>query len=64
MSLLFVPNFVYFVKTANFRLQIPLGLSVAVSVRVRNALGKGDHTRAKLIMKISIVTVCKYHFQH
>ncbi|KAL9974772.1 hypothetical protein ACROYT_G011855 [Oculina patagonica] len=35
-----------------------MGLSVAVSVRVRNALGKGDHIRAKHIMKVSIVTVC------
>ncbi|XP_078364964.1 multidrug and toxin extrusion protein 2-like [Oculina patagonica] len=43
---------------SSFMYMIPLGLSVAVSVRVRNALGKGDHIRAKHIMKVSIVTVC------
>lgn len=49
-----------FSETVKFCFQIPLGLSVAVSVRVRNALGKGDHITAKHNMKISIVTVCKY----
>lgn len=36
-------------------LQIPLGFSVAASVRVGNALGAGNTERAKLSSKVSLI---------